>query len=233
MANAGNAKKVVSTQKGATRGAKLPDIGSELPPPPSAALDDILDAGARCFARFGLRRTSVQDVARELGVDRTTIYRRIGNIDEIARLLAARELHRFLGDLTTLATTAAPSPEAVVEALVALIERARAHPVIVKLLADERELVGSVVAQYARPFIKRTSAAIAPLIEVAMQSGQLARRDPQVVAEWLVRMGASLVLVRPEGDLRAVLGDLLIPALRPEPAVPTKRATRTRKTAKA
>jgi AcrR family transcriptional regulator len=232
MANAVNAKKAAKAAQGA-RGAKLPDIGSELPAPPSAVLDDILDAGARCFARFGLRRTSVQDVARELGVDRTTIYRRIGNIDEIARLLAARELHRFLGDLTSLATTAAPSPEAVVDALVTLIERARDHPVIVKLLADERPLVGSVVAQYARPFIKRTSVAIAPLIEMAMQSGQLARRDPQVVAEWLVRMGASLVLVQPAGDLRPLLAELLIPALRPVPAVAAKRATRTRKTAKA
>jgi hypothetical protein len=121
----------------------------------------------------------------------------------------------------------------VVDALVTLIERARDHPVIVKLLADERPLVGSVVAQYARPFIKRTSVAIAPLIEMAMQSGQLARRDPQVVAEWLVRMGASLVLVQPAGDLRPLLAELLIPALRPVPAVAAKRATRTRKTAKA
>jgi hypothetical protein len=46
-------------------------------------------------------------------------------------------------------------------------------------------------------------------------------------------MGASLVLVQPEGELRAVLGDLMIPALRPEPPVPVKQAARTTKTAKA
>jgi AcrR family transcriptional regulator len=221
---------------------RLPDLGAELPPPPSADLDDILDAGARCFARFGLRRTSVQDVARDLGVDRTTIYRRVGNIDEIARLLAARELHRFLADVAELATSHSPGPEAVVETLAGLIEKARTHPVVVKLLADERELVGSVVAQYARPFIKRTSSAIAPVIGIAMQSGQLARRDPEVVAEWLVRIGASLVLVKPDGDLRALLDDMLLPALRPEAATPIRsagkatkptRATKTIKTTKA
>jgi AcrR family transcriptional regulator len=211
---------------------RLPDLGSELPPPPSADLDDVLDAGSRCFARFGLRRTSVQDVARDLGVDRTTIYRRVGNIDEIARMLAARELHRFLADLTDLASSNSPGPEAVIETLAGLIEKARTHPVVVKLLADERELVGSVVAQYARPFIKRTSSAIAPVIGIAMQSGQLARRDPEVVAEWLVRVGASLVLVKPEGDLRALLGDMLLPALRPEVATPIRRATKTTKTTK-
>jgi len=38
----------------------------------------------------------VQDIARELRVDRTTVYRQVGNVERIMRLLMARELHRLL-----------------------------------------------------------------------------------------------------------------------------------------
>jgi AcrR family transcriptional regulator len=189
--------------------SRLAEISYELPAPPPAALDDVLDA-----------------VARELGVDRTTIYRRAGNVEEISRLLAARELHRFLADVANLAMTGPAGPEALADTLANLIEKARAHPVVIKLLADERDLVGSVVAGYARPFIRRTSAALAPLLEGAMEAGRLARRDPQVVSEWLVRISASLVLVEPSGDLRPLLADILIPALRPKTI---KRAARASK----
>ena len=39
-------------------------------PPPT--LDPYLDAAARCFARHGLRRTRVTDIADEVGVSRVT-----------------------------------------------------------------------------------------------------------------------------------------------------------------
>ena len=47
-----------------------------IPSPPGGDLDPYLDAATRCFVRYGVRRTSVQDVADELGVNRTTLYRR-------------------------------------------------------------------------------------------------------------------------------------------------------------
>ena len=50
-----------------------------LPPVPPASLDPYLDATARCFARYGVRRTSVQDVARELGVATMGLYRYVAD----------------------------------------------------------------------------------------------------------------------------------------------------------
>ena len=48
-----------------------------------------------------------------------------------------------------------------------------------------------------------------------MTAGQLARRDPRVLAEWLVRQTVTLILAPPEGDLHAFLAELLVPALTP------------------
>ena len=71
----------------------LPGLATGIPAPPPASLDPFLDAAARCFARHGIKRMSVQDVARELRVNRATVYRQIGNVDQQVRLLLARDLH--------------------------------------------------------------------------------------------------------------------------------------------
>lgn len=52
-------------------------------------------AGAveRCLTRFGVRRTSMTDIARELGVARTTLYRQVGSLEEAISLVTSRRFH--------------------------------------------------------------------------------------------------------------------------------------------
>jgi len=74
-----------------------------LPARPDPDLDRVLDAVERCLARFGVRRTSMTDIARELGVARTTLYRQVRSLEEAVSLVASRRFHRFLDELVTLA----------------------------------------------------------------------------------------------------------------------------------
>src|SRR3546814_11660226 len=67
-----------------------------LPPVPAAVLDPYLDAAASCFARHGLRRTRVTDIAEEVGVSRVTVYRQVGTTEDAARLPPARALARLV-----------------------------------------------------------------------------------------------------------------------------------------
>lgn len=184
-----------------------------LPPPPPATLDPYLDAAARCFARHGIRRTSPQDVAAELKVNRTTVYRQVGNVESMVRLLSARELHRLLGDLHR-AIGGLDGPETVVDVLVAVVQLVRSHPVVAKVLADERELLGLGLDDVPE-LLGRIAAAIVPPLEAAMDAGLLARRDPVVVAEWLARVGGSAVVAPPPGDLADFFRVFVVPTLRP------------------
>ena len=44
----------------------------------SGAPDErLLDAAASCYARFGLAKTTAEDVAREAGVSRATLYNKL------------------------------------------------------------------------------------------------------------------------------------------------------------
>jgi AcrR family transcriptional regulator len=186
-----------------------------LPPPPPASLDPYLDAAARCFARHGIRRTSPQDVASELKVNRTTVYRQVGNVESMLRLLSARELHRLLGEVYK-AIGGMLGPETLVDVLVHVVELVRAHPVVAKVLADERELIGLGMDDIPE-MLGRIAAALVPPLEAAMDAGIIARRDPVVVAEWLARVGGSAVIAPPPGDLADFLRVFIVPVLQPSP----------------
>lgn len=205
----------------------LPASMPGMPPPPPASLDPFLDATSRCFARYGVRRTSVQDVATELGVNRTTVYRQVGNIEQQAMLLAARDSHRLLSTLPGRIEFPI-GPRSVVDLIATLVREARAHPVLAKMLADERDLIGSFVARDVPNLLERTTAAFVPLVSLAIATGNLARRDPVMLAQWLVRITASLILIEPPGELEEFLGELLIPALTStaSPSPPRRRRLR-------
>jgi AcrR family transcriptional regulator len=185
-----------------------------LPPVPPASLDPYLDATARCFVRYGVRRTSVQDVAQELGVNRATVYRQVGTVEQQAMLLLIRDAHRLL--------TALPGwvdgpigPQTVIDLVATVVRRAREHPVLAKVLADEPDLVGTYVTRDSAALIELVTGMLRPLLDAAVASGAIARRDPVVLAEWLVRNTVSLILTPPSVELERYLAEILLPALTP------------------
>lgn len=193
----------------------LPTLAGGVPAPP-AAVDPYLDAAARCFARHGIGRTSVQDIAREARVDRTTVYRQVGNVGAIVRLLAGRELHRLLAALPE-QLTGLGGPDAVVDLLANVVDFGRHHPVLAKVLADEPELIGPFVVAELPMFVDLVAAAATPLLAAAMDAGELAARDPGRLAQMVVRLCLPLILAPPPGDLRPYLTELLLPVLTPDP----------------
>jgi AcrR family transcriptional regulator len=193
---------------------QLPGLAAGLPAPPPA-LDPVLDAATVCFARHGVRRTSVQDIARELRVDRTTVYRQAGNVDRIVRLLMARELHRLTEALPD-SVLGLEGPDLIVDVLATVISYGRNHAVLAKVLADEPELIGPFLVREGPPMLEAIALLLAPILGAAMDQGELARRDPDAVAQLLVRLCLSYLLAPPPGDLVAALSELLVPALSPE-----------------
>jgi AcrR family transcriptional regulator len=195
--------------------ARLDHLGlAGIPAVPPERLDPYLDAAATCFARFGITRTRVPDVASEAGVSRVTIYRQMGTIEDMARLLLARDLHRLLG-LVPAAIDGRSGPDAVVAVVEFIVHHARSHPVLAKVITDEPHVLGPVMVSDLGAVAERVADVVAPLLHHLMAAGQLARRDPRIVAEWLVRQTVTLILAPPV-DLGAHLRELLEPALTPE-----------------
>ncbi|HVM52073.1 MAG TPA: TetR/AcrR family transcriptional regulator [Acidimicrobiales bacterium] len=189
-------------------------MGASLPAVPPPALDPYLDAAARCLARHGVRRTSVHDVARELGVSRATVYRQVGTMDRLGALLFAREVHRMLQALPA-QVAGLSGVDAVVRMAALVCDAARQHPVLRKVLADEPEVAGSYLTLGLPAVIERVRPVVVPLLAAGAAAGELTDADPEVLADWLVRLVTSAVLVAPPVDADRYFEAVLRPVLTP------------------
>lgn len=194
---------------------RIASVTQRLPEPPGEELWPYLDAAARCIVRFGGRRTTARDIAAEAGVDRTTIYRRVGPLAQIYRLLLARELHRLIGEVTARMPLDLDGPGTVTEVVALGIELSAQHPVMAKILADEPDMVAEHVLSNIDGIIAVHTAALAPLL--ALTTSPDAGLDPYAVAEWLARFAMTALLSPPHGDLRSLIDAVVRPLLRSKP----------------
>ncbi|HMK99198.1 MAG TPA: TetR/AcrR family transcriptional regulator [Acidimicrobiales bacterium] len=192
----------------------LAGLLGRLPKRPAPSLDRALDATAVCLARHGLARTSMTDVAKEMGVARSTLYRSFSSVEEAAWALFARDTWRFFDEFGDLVASGS-GPEAVVALTVRFVRFATAHPVIARLLHDEPEFVGRVVSGNFAELVDQAARAVTPLVSAAVEGGLLARRDPRRLAQWLGRVVAICILAPPPGDIEELLDEMLLPVLAP------------------
>jgi AcrR family transcriptional regulator len=185
-----------------------------LPAAPASSLDPYLDAATRCIVRHGIERTTVQDVAADMGLNRGTIYRQVGTMENQIKLLAARDIRRHLAGVPA-RVIGLSGPQLVVELAAIGVEDARGHPILAKLLADEPGLVGNILEKHIGKLRDQVVPVLASLLESGMATGQLARMDPTILASWIVRIVVTLVVLEPETELRTYLSELLLPALTP------------------
>lgn len=195
----------------------VPAITRGLPSVPPPELDPYLDAGARCLARHGVSRTSVADVAREMGISRATVYRQVGTIDQLAVLLFAREVHRLLEALPE-QVTGLSGVDALIRMATLVTQFAHEHPVLRKVLDDEPEIAGAHLVLGLPAVLDRVRPVVVPLLAAGTATGQLADRDPEILLDWLVRLVTSVVLVPPPGEVGAYFDAVLRPVLTPAPA---------------
>ncbi len=187
--------------------------GDDRFPRPDPALDPYLDAFEQVVQRFGLRRVTAQDIAKEAGVDRTTVFRNVGRLDELSRMYIAREVHRFIDGLLASIPEGLDGPGTIVELVAVAIERAQAHPVLAKVLADEPDVIGELLPQYLDVLLAQVVGALAPGLALARGIGFIADVDPDAVASWIARFGLTTLVAPAEQPLRTMLDAVLRPLL--------------------
>jgi AcrR family transcriptional regulator len=106
--------------------------GSRSQPTASASTDDarerILAAAERCIDRHGIRKTTMDDVASEVGLSRPSVYRYFADRDDLLVELITRHA-RALIDRTHKSTSRQSGlPDRIVEGLLYIADHARHDP---------------------------------------------------------------------------------------------------------
>lgn len=193
----------------------------------------ILDAAARCVRRYGLRRTTMEEVARLAGVSRGTVHRYFGDKDTLLREVFSRADSEVIREITAL-MDAQPT---LLDQVVALALRIRAYEeeALLELRDTEPEVVAVMLTSGAGPMLGRWVDVLVPYLEAAVARGEV-RDDLDVrrASEWTMRIVLSLQTTpsvtfdrTAPDDLRAFLTDHLIVGFGPAPSL--RRHSRSRK----
>jgi AcrR family transcriptional regulator len=112
-------------------------------------LDEVLDAAYDCLTRYGVRRTTMDDIASTMGVSRSAVYQYVRNKDDAFRRLAER-LHTQALERARRAAAAEDAPGAervrgVLAAKLDLVLRlAGDSPHSAELLDEKARLFGDI-----------------------------------------------------------------------------------------
>ena len=187
-----------------------------------ALFDRVATAALDEFAEHGIRRTSMEDIARRAGVSRMTVFRRFTSKQRLVEIVIAREVHRGMQELDLLWEGA----ETLEDRLVAGFEFAgryvRGHPLFDRLLRSEPDVLLPPLTLDGGPVLELYRSLIANRLQAEVNAGRAATPDIDGVAEVIARLAISLLLTR-DGTItledphsvRRLVNLTLLPMLQP------------------
>lgn len=119
---------------------------------PADRLDEVLDATYQCLARYGVRRTTVDDIARTMGVSRSAVYQYVRGKDDAVRQLVERLHTRAFTRAQSAAASDSPAAERIRGALAAkldlVLELTEESPHATELLDESARKFGDICAAF-------------------------------------------------------------------------------------
>jgi AcrR family transcriptional regulator len=164
-------------------------------------LQPIVRAARECFARVGVQRTRMEDVARGAGMSRQAVYRYVSGRDDLVELAIVERCREFAEDL--MAATD-PEPDDVLEAMIDLMLRlmktGREDPEFVSLAeAMPRIRLNILLTSAGSPMHVVVGGCFEPLFIRAADQGLL--RDDITRREMVEWLQGILTLFTPRADL--------------------------------
>jgi AcrR family transcriptional regulator len=182
----------------------------------------IHDAALRCVARWGIAKTTLDDVAREAGCSRATIYRTFaGGKQALLDATLQRELTSFKDSLTAELDRARSLEDLLVAGLTAASRAIAEHQAFQFLLAHEPDVVLPALSFRRLDDILR----LATEVGRPQLSRFLPAAEAGAAAEWIARVILSYTLTpsgtldpRREADARRLVRTYVLPGLVTEAA---------------
>jgi AcrR family transcriptional regulator len=151
----------------------------------------LLQAGYDCVARWGLAKTTVEDVAREARMSRATVYRYFpGGREELVSAVVAWEFARFFLRLYEEVADAASLEEVMERGLMFAHRALVGHEVLQRMLVTEPETLLPRMTIEANQTQELVAAFLTPyLVRHGMREGD----ELEAAADFLARMVLSYI----------------------------------------
>lgn len=145
---------------------------------------EILSAAARVFARQGYRGTSLQRVAAQAGIGKSSIYHYFATKQALFEALVKDLLEREEALFERIASSPEPAPQRLARLVSTVIEMfpqwSQAGPLLVDFLREEAG------RRALRRTIRRARAALVRVVAEGQSRGLFRRADPKAIATLLL-----------------------------------------------
>jgi AcrR family transcriptional regulator len=186
----------------------------------------ILDAAYEQLCRMGIRRSTMEDVARRAKVSRITVYRRFATKDVLVEHVVRREFRRYFDQFLIDIEQAGTAADRVVLGFVSSLRSIRGNPLIGGLIAVEPDLLVPSMINDGGRTLATVRQFVAGQLRREQRAGNVSSAlDADLVAELMVRISASFLAIPSlvvdlddDEQLAAVARRFLVPML--EPAAP-------------
>jgi AcrR family transcriptional regulator len=182
----------------------------------------LLDAVQACVLAVGVRRTTMTDVARRAGVSRMTLYRRYADVTSLMQALMTREFTHIIGEVEAEVAGFPTARERLVEAAVSGVDRLARHPLFLRIVDVDPELLLPYITMRRGAFQRAAVDAFAARLADGVRDGSIAVGDPEAAARTIelalrgiafqtLAPGASQEREQELGQLRRMLDRYLAP----------------------
>ncbi len=164
----------------------------------SGIADALLDAARDCVLAYGVRRTTLTEVAKRAGVSRMSIYRRWPDVRSLVADLMSREWHAVLVAASAAGRKRRGPRRTQVAQIVAVVRALREHPLLRKI----REVDPEVLLPY---MLDRRGTSQDEMLAFVVQGLRTGQRNGSIRAGDPERMGRAILLVAQPFALSAAL----------------------------
>lgn len=154
----------------------------------------ICKAAVTCFERYGVKKTSLEDVARIASCSRATIYRHFDGKEAILLETMRREAVGFFSILAERLKDLTTFEELFAEAATTSAEVIGNHRLLNVLIEVEPQLLLPHVAFGPSNIVEIAAAFLSPYMAALRDSGDIGPIDVDRASEWIVRIVLSYLL---------------------------------------
>ncbi|MFJ4651536.1 TetR/AcrR family transcriptional regulator [Nocardia sp. NPDC088792] len=180
----------------------VPTILQRILEKPRAEGEQLLESALSAFLDFGIKRTSMGEIARRAGISPATLYRRFESKNELVEAVGVREAQRFVAEIDQrvqqVSRDGSTVEDQLVEIFVAFITLLANNKLVQRLLRTEPDVILPRLTTQAGPVLAVGRTYLAEKLRALQISGTVPNFDADLVAEVLARLGHSLVLT-PDG----------------------------------
>nr|WP_174184037.1 TetR/AcrR family transcriptional regulator [Nocardia barduliensis] len=165
---------------------------------PVADGEKLLESALSAFLDFGIKRTSMGEIARRAGISPATLYRRYESKNDLVEAVSVREAQRFVSAIDKQVHAVSGTDDQLVEIFVAFISAIAGNELLRRLLRTEPDLILPRLTTEAGPILAVGRDYLAEKLRGLRDAGGTHDFDADLVAEIMARLALSLALT-PDG----------------------------------